>query len=144
MQTIEENYLEVMKPQRMKLQKHYKAFSLIINSFPNNYFSVTDISELEELIFLQEEMQTIKTAMKMNNIHTDDNKTINRYNKQFEIYNKMLKSAHTLRTSLRITKASRSSPNRSGNSITNDVPATNSNRDNAISADPFESGIPNQ
>jgi len=132
----EEMYI---KSSRLSIDEEYQEFQIIVLAYPRNYFSITDVSDLEEVVFLTLQMKRLKDLMRLNN--PNDDKALSRYNKYHETYNKMLKAKTLLKNALRITNTSRSSPNRSNFSVHNETPLVNSKRQEIIECDPFNDGI---
>ncbi len=130
---LQSNYLE---PVSLKLQKHIKIFTMIVKSYPVNYFNMADILDLQEVSKLTDDIATQRELMRFN---PPDSVA---YDKAVNLMLRLTKQNLAYKNSLRITNNSRNESNRGKNPVSADI--HHEVRDKVIEHDPFDSGVPNQ
>jgi len=123
-----------LPPISLKLQKHFKVYEAIVQSFPINYFSRSDVLDLEEVtritVLMSEQMELMR-------FHKPDTKP---YENAANLYLRFSKQVLQYKSSLRITNVTRNGINRGKEYV--GVGAENQVRKKIIEANPWDSGVP--
>ena len=125
----------MVTPISLKLVKHHKVFETIVKSFPPQYFTMSDVYDLENIAKLTVMMSDDEELMRLSKIGTPAyDKAANRWMQRGKL---MLQ----YKTNLRISPMARFQPNRGSEAPTTPIGNENGDRSKIIEENPFNTGI---